>query len=115
MLHLFCMKWITAFLIAATLFIGLTYSGKAIFGMGDDMHMGDLECVNHCIDATVVPVVAASAIPILLFVVIFFAEEILRFAQNDMGEKNKITYRRRTEPIRLFLLSQNLSPVIMID
>lgn len=110
------MKAIAFIILASVLFIGLTFQGKAFFGMGDDMQMGDLECVNHCIDQTVVPVVTASALPVIsfvLFAIVFFAEIPRLVGDSSLGMTQK--KHRLTEPIRLFLLSQKLSTVLIRD
>lgn len=109
------MKFIISFILASLLFTGLSYQGKAFFGMGDDMQMGDLECVNHCIDQTVVPAVAASALPVLLFSIVFSVVYFASFRRQEESPRMHRVFHRLTEPIRLLLLSQTLSPVIIRD
>ena len=109
------MKFLTLFIVSAILFVGLSFAGKSFFGMNDGMMMGSLECGNHCIDTTVIPTVMPSAVLGLFFIIVLFAREILRFTQNDTGEMMTMEQRRRTEPIRLFLLSKNLATVFLRD
>ncbi|MCX6714797.1 MAG: hypothetical protein NTX72_03210 [Candidatus Uhrbacteria bacterium] len=110
------MKHLTLMILAAILFVGLTYAGKSLFGMDDGMQMGNIECVNHCIDTSVFPSVPSTALPVLLFVLVFLAREILRCAQNDTsGRFNTAQYVRLTEPIRLSLRGNTFSPVMIRD
>lgn len=109
------MKFATFLIIIAVLFVGLTFAGMTFFGMDDGMKMRDIECLDHCIDATVVPGVILTALPVLLFVavcVLFF----VALSRRQEGSPRVFRYfNRLTEPIRLFLLSQNLSTVIIRD
>ena len=109
------MKYLTLFIVSAILFVGLSFAGKSFFGMNDGMMMGDIECVNHCIDASTFPSTLSSSLPALIFVVIAFFL-VRRKQQRIVVESVRMTvWRRQTEPIRLFLLSQNLSTVILRD
>ncbi len=100
-------------LIAIILFMGLTYSGKSVFGMTHGGMMGNIECLNHCIRTTTVPIVPAIAFSALFIVIFLLVEYVGQFrlsARNTM-----MTWRRRTEFIRLFFLSRMLSPVFIRD
>lgn len=106
------MKLISALILLTTLFVGLTFGGMSVFGMGDDMHMGDLECVNHCIDTSMIPMVASTALPELfvsLFCVLFI---VVQTRTSSVSFAVKV-WQRLTEPIRLFLLSKNLATVVL--
>ena len=109
------MRFLTLFILSAILFVGLTFAGKSFFGMDNGMMMGSVECVNHCIHASTIPSVMPSAALVLFFIVVLFTREIFRLVQDDTSEQLTIAWRRRTEPIRLFLLSQNLATVILRD
>lgn len=109
------MKHFTLFILAAVLFVGLTFAGKSFFGMDHHMQMGSLECINHCIDSTVVPGVMSSALPVLLFVVVFVLFFVASSRRQEGSPRAFRYFNRLTEPIRLFLLSQNLSTVIIRD
>lgn len=108
------MKYLSLFLLSIVLFVGLSYGGKAFFGMDDGMQMGSIECVNHCIDAASVPGAMSAPLVVAFFLFVIVVREILRFAQNDMDDREVFfAYRRRTEPIHLFSLKQILSPVML--
>lgn len=110
------MKYLATIILATILFIGLTYAGKSFFGMDHGMTMGSIECVNHCIDTSVFPSVPSTALPILFFALVLLVHEILRFTQNDTsGRFNAAQYIRLTEPIRLSLRRDKLSPVMIRD
>ena len=107
------MKYLSLFILSAVLFVGLTFAGKAIFGMDDGMMMGSIECVNHCIDATVIPSVMPSALPVLLFVLFSIAFIVARIDWSQSFDADTVNYRRLTEPIRVFVLSQHVSTIIL--
>lgn len=102
-------------ILATILFVGLTYVGKSFFSMDHGMTMGSIECVNHCIDTSVFPVIVSSALPILLFVLCWFVLLVTqeRFASSLVASLTH--YARLTEPIRLFLQKQTVSSVIIRD
>ena len=62
------MKTLTLFILAAMLFVCLTFAGKSLFGMEEGMHMDSVECANHCLNTSVFPSVPSTALPVLLFV-----------------------------------------------
>ena len=107
------MKYLTLLILSAVLFVGLTFAGKAIFGMDDGMNMGSIECVNHCIDASVIPTILPSALPVLLFVLFSIVFIVARGGLSQSPDANTIVYRRLTEPIRLFLLLQHVSTFLL--
>lgn len=109
------MKFLTLFILSAILFVGLTFAGKSFFGMDNGMMMGSVECVNHCINASTIPSVIPSVALVLFFVAIFFTSVFECAGWSRPSPTNSIAWRRRTEPIRLFLLSKNLSTVILRD
>ena len=110
------MKQITLFILAVVLFVGLTFAGKSFFGMEEGMHMDSVECVNHCLSTSVFPAATSNALPIVLFVLVFFAREILRSAQDDTKNRfNFSQYTRLTEPIRFSRRTHQLSPVMIRD
>lgn len=110
------MKLFVVFIVSAILFVGLSYAGKAVFGMDDGMRMGSIECVNHCIDQAVIPSSVPPAIFAWFLVIVVFAQGIFQIDRvNTSIQVVMARSRRRSEPIRLFLLSQKLSPVIIRD
>ena len=109
------MKWIYALIVSAVLFVGLTFAGKAFFGMGDDMHMGDLECLNHCIDQTVTPSVIPTVLATCVMCFFVFGRILADLQKHHSKYQFVRSYRRRTEPIRLFSLTAYLSSIILRD
>ncbi len=109
------MKYLTLFIVSAILFVGLSFAGKSFFGMDHGMTMGSVECVNHCIDVSTFPSVMSSSVPVLFFIAIAFFCNRYRQTLMHVVHVVAIKQQRHTEPIRLFLLSQNLSTVILRD
>lgn len=109
------MKALTLFILAAMLFVCLTFAGKSIFGMEEGMHMENVECVNHCINSSVFPSVPSTALPALLFILSAIALVVFGGRIDLSFVWNKRQYIRLTEPIRLFLRKQALIPVMIRD
>lgn len=112
-LHSCCMKWLSISIILAILVVFLSFAGKAVFGMEHGMVMDSVECVNHCINTSVFPVVSSTALPVLLFIVFSIACIAMRAGESQLVPTSAA--RRMTEPIRLFLLAKKLSPVMIRD
>lgn len=109
------MKSLSLFILAATLFIGLTFAGNAFFGMDHGMEMGSVECVNHCLSTFVFPAVSSSALPLILFVAFSIALALRSMGGSRPTSTNPMQYNRLTEPIGLLLRSRKLSPVMIRD
>lgn len=108
------MKHLSFLILFAILLTGLTFAGKSFFGMDHGMQMGSVECVNHCIDSSVFPVVPSTALPVL-FVSMFAIVFVTVVALVKTQDVKMLSYVRLTEPIRLALRFQAFSPVMIRD
>ena len=110
------MKYFSLFLLSIVLFVGLSYAGKAFFGMNDGMQMGSIECANHCIDSASVPGAMSSPLTIFLFAIFSALFVVLASSRRqERSSREFAAYKRRTEPIGRFLLKMKLSPVMLRD
>lgn len=107
------MKTLTLFILAAMLFVCLTFAGKSLFGMEEGMHMENVECVNHCINSSVFPSVPSTALPVLLFVVFSIALVVLQEGESRFASTSALC--RMTEQIRLLQRKKTLIPVMIRD
>jgi hypothetical protein len=83
--------------------------------MEEGMHMDNVECVNHCINSSVFPIVPSTALPALLFVLSSIILVIFGNRVDASFVSNKAHYIRLTEPIRLTLRKKTLIPIMIRD
>lgn len=104
-------RFLSAFLIGASLVMATTFAGMAILGMESGMPMSGMACVDHCLSS--LPISAPTSFNVFALTVILLVTALVFSGRSSGVDRFDRRTRRWHRDVGKFLLHQELSTIVL--